>query len=70
MARFGWTAGVMAAASLLIGSASAAQQLPPTGFDPGRAFPTTAFPSLEDGTPMSIADFRGKRVILHVFASW
>ncbi|NNF28371.1 MAG: hypothetical protein HKO53_01295 [Gemmatimonadetes bacterium] len=70
MARFAWTVGVMAAASLGTGSTSTAQQLPPTGFDPGRAFPTTAFPSLADGTPMSVADFRGKRVILHIFASW
>ena len=70
MAHLGWKAGVMAAASLLTGGTAAAQQLPPTGFDPGGVFPTTAFPSLADGTPMSVADFRGKRVILHVFASW
>ena len=36
----------------------------------GQPFPDIAFPSMEDGSPMSIADFRGKKVILHVFASW
>ena len=36
----------------------------------GQAFPDLVLPSLEDGRPMSLADFRGKKVILHVFASW
>ena len=26
--------------------------------------------SLPDGQPVSIADFRGEKVVLHVFASW
>ncbi len=43
---------------------------PSSGFEVGQPFPTLAFPGLEDGAPKSIADFRGKRVILHVFASW
>ena len=36
----------------------------------GQPFPDIAFPSAEDGAPMSIASFRGQKVILHVFASW
>lgn len=36
----------------------------------GKPFPDIALPSLEDGRMMSIADFRGQRVVLHVFASW
>jgi hypothetical protein len=36
----------------------------------GQPFPTIVFPSLKGGKPMSIADFRGKNVVLHVFASW
>lgn len=36
----------------------------------GEPFPELVLPSMEDGTPMSIADFRGRRVMLHVFASW
>lgn len=40
------------------------------GFEVGKPFPTLAFPSLEDGQPRSITEFRGKKLILHVFASW
>ena len=36
----------------------------------GQPFPDIAFPSAADGTPMSIASFRGQKVVLHVFASW
>ena len=36
----------------------------------GDPFPQLFLPSLDDGRPMSIADFRGERVVLHVFASW
>ncbi len=35
----------------------------------GQPFPTLRLPTL-DGGFKSIADFRGKKVILHVFASW
>ena len=51
-------------------TAAAQQDLPPTGFEVGEPFPSLAFPSLEDGKPTSLADFRGHKVILHVFASW
>jgi hypothetical protein len=34
------------------------------------AFPGVWLPSAEDGRPMSISNFRGRRVVLHVFASW
>jgi hypothetical protein len=33
-------------------------------------FPTTVFPSTDSGPPGSVADFRGKKLILHIFASW
>jgi hypothetical protein len=36
----------------------------------GQMFPTMVFPSLENGRPRSVADFRGKKLILHIFASW
>jgi len=39
-------------------------------FAVGDLFPDLAFPSLEDGTPTRLSDFRGKKVMLHVFASW
>jgi hypothetical protein len=32
--------------------------------------PDLVLPSLEDGRPASLAQFRGKKVLLHVFASW
>ncbi len=45
-------------------------RLPATGFEVGQPFPAIAFPALEDGRPASLADFRGKKLLLHVFASW
>ena len=39
-------------------------------FHEGEMFPTTVFPSLENSWPGSVADFRGKKLILHIFASW
>ncbi len=36
----------------------------------GQMFPTMIFPSLEGSRPGSVADFRGKKLILHIFASW
>jgi hypothetical protein len=36
----------------------------------GDVFPVVNLPSLTDGTPMSVADFRGRKVLLHQFASW
>ena len=36
----------------------------------GEPFPDLVFPSLDGGAPASLSDFRGKKVVLHVFASW
>lgn len=36
----------------------------------GEPFPTLILPALEDGRPRSLSEFRGRKVILHVFASW
>ena len=36
----------------------------------GEPFPDLRLPTLEDGRLRSIADFRGERLVLHVFASW
>ncbi len=35
----------------------------------GQVFPNMLLPSLE-GHPGSIADFRGQKLILHIWASW
>jgi len=37
---------------------------------PGQPFPGLALPSLDGGKPLSIEDFRGRKIALHVFASW
>ena len=50
--------------------ARAQSSMPSHGFKVGKPFPTLSLPSLDDGRPASIADFRGQKVILHVFASW
>lgn len=36
----------------------------------GRPFPSVVLPDAADGRPRSIAEFRGRKVLLHVFASW
>ena len=42
----------------------------PQGFNAGEAFPTLALPSAADGRPVSLAEFRGKKLIVNIFASW
>ena len=51
-----------AALSPVVGGAAQLQE--------GKPFPDLVLPSMTDGRPMSLADFRGRKVILHVFASW
>lgn len=36
----------------------------------GSYFPDLLLPSLADGTPTSVKKYRGKKVLLHIFASW
>jgi len=40
------------------------------GLQIGDRFPEIVLPSLENGTPLSIASFRGRKLVLHVWASW
>ena len=42
----------------------------PKGFNAGEAFPTKALPSAADGRLMSVAEFRGRKLIVNIFASW
>jgi hypothetical protein len=58
-----------ALAALAAPTATAGQR-PTHPFRVGEPFPTISLPSLEDDRPASIADFRGRRLIVHVFASW
>jgi hypothetical protein len=39
-------------------------------FHEGQMFPTMVFPSLANDRPRSVRDFRGKKLILHIFSSW
>jgi len=69
-----------AVAVLALGAGVASQPKPkaiwernaplPRGFNPGEAFPTIALPSAADGRPVSVAEFRGKKLIVNIFASW
>jgi hypothetical protein len=55
----------------LIGVSATASERPVLGdIEVGKAFPTLWLPSADDGQPMSVAQFRGSKLILHVFASW
>lgn len=47
-----------------------AEETPRQGLEVGDFFPVRPFPALEDGAPRSVADFRGRRLLLQVFASW
>ena len=41
-----------------------------TGTQVGQAYPVDPLPSLTDEAPLSVARFRGRKVMLHQFASW
>jgi hypothetical protein len=36
----------------------------------GQPFPVIALPAAKDGQPMSVADFRGQKLLLHLYAPW
>ena len=57
---------IMAASLALTASAAHAQ----SAIEVGSPFPDIVLPSLEDGSPTSITAYRGRKVVLHVFASW
>lgn len=65
---------VLAVAPMLLGLAglvpAGAQQLPPSGFEPGEPFPEVSLPRLDGSGSASLASVRGRKVVLHVFASW
>ena len=42
----------------------------PSPFTVGAPAPALTLPSIEDGAPLSLQDFRGQKVMLHVWASW
>jgi len=64
-----WSSLVLLLVTLLMGKATTANPRP-VGFEVGQAFPNWVLPSLENGRPLSLAQFRGQKLILHIFASW
>lgn len=42
----------------------------PTKLRVGERFPVLTLPSLADGAALSIARFRGRKLLVHQFASW
>lgn len=60
---------LLASEMALTGSGQSAGR-PATPLEVGRAFPAITLPDIADGRPRAIADFRGRKIILHVFASW
>ena len=57
-------------ATLLASSQVATPQDASKRFKVGEPFPYLVFPSVENGHPSSIAASRGRKVLLHIFASW
>jgi len=65
------TVSIALFAVLFAGSQMAApQDHPSSRFKVGQPFPNLVFPSVDNGRPTSIAQYRGKKVLLHIFASW
>jgi hypothetical protein len=63
---------VFAAALLACGGDRAFEALedPVLRVEVGQPVPDIVLPSIADGRPASLAQFRGKKIVLHVFASW
>lgn len=55
---------------MILSLASIGSSFQATGFEVGQVFPDLLLPSLEASRPMSLGEFRGKKLILHIFASW
>jgi hypothetical protein len=36
----------------------------------GRPFPSLLLPAIDPPSPLSVADFRGQKLVLHIWASW
>ena len=57
----------------LLASGTADTGASPAPSDPfavGQPVPDLVLPAADDGRPRSLAEFRGKKYVLHVFASW
>ena len=64
-----WRDALIAAILMAMTAATAADAARPD-LGVGQPFPELALPAIDDGRPLSVADFRGEKLVLHVFASW
>jgi hypothetical protein len=55
-------------AALMGGAAFSSMSAAP--FEIDKPFPALVLPALHDQGPNSLAEFRGRKTVLHVFASW
>ena len=69
MHLFPAAAAILVAGVAVMGSGQPAAR-PPGLFEVGRPFPVLALPDAANGKARSITEFRGRKIILHVFASW
>ena len=60
--------GLAIAASLCLPDPASASAVEP--LSPGKPFPVIALPDIQSGEARSIVDFRGQKLMLHLFASW
>lgn len=60
----------IAIVGLLLLLVAAAFAETPTTPRVGKRFPVLTLPSLADGTALSVARFRGRKLLVHQFASW
>ena len=60
----------LVALTCLAGPVSPVANAQPAPFELDRPFPDVVLPALGGAEPMSIADFRGQKVVLQVFAAW
>ena len=58
--------GILLALGTLLGGPAT----PAAEIREGQPFPEIRLPAMRDGRPLSVADFRGSKLVLHVFASW
>lgn len=54
-------------AGVLCSALCAATEIP---FQVGQPFPGLELPSIEDGRATSVNEYRGRKLVLHVWASW
>lgn len=59
---------LVALSGIAVGVEPLQQEVPRLG--KGDAFPTMWFPDATTGKPRSVQEFRGKPLLVHVYASW